>query len=90
MKRTKKSCKSDSKFYKNIFTVVKVNGSNITVQKSTGKRYTRNLTFFKKVCIQSGDEKKIIDEKEKPFMNTEKYRKTYPKRNRKVNLVTII
>ena len=68
MRRTKKSCKSDSKFYNNIFTVVKVNGSNITVQKSTGERYTRNISFFKTVCIQPGDEKKIIDEKEKPFM----------------------
>ena len=84
MKRTKKSCKSDSKFYNNIFTVVKVNGSNITVQKSTGERYTRNISFFKTVCIKPDDENKIIDEKEKPFMNTEKFRKTYPKRNRKV------
>ena len=80
MKRTRKICKSDSKFHKNIFTVVKVNGSNITVQKSTGERYTRNISFFKKVCIQPADEN---DEKENTFMNTETFRKTYPKRNRK-------
>ena len=50
MKRTKKSCKSDSKFYKNIFTVVKVNGSNITVQKSRREffilKYSINNCIF--------------------------------------------
>ena len=50
MKRTKKSCKIDSKFYKNILTVVKVNGSNITVQKSTGERDTIEIYHFLKKC----------------------------------------
>ena len=84
MKRTKKSCKSDSKFHKNIFTVVKVNGSNITVQKSTGERYTRNISFFKKVCIEPGDEKKIIDEKRKYIYEHRNVQKNIPKTKQKM------
>ena len=86
MKRSIKGVKSDSKFYNHVFTVIKVHGSTVTVQKKSGEKYTRNISFFKtvkEIPLSQVPPDTIQTQKPRDHRIETSERKTYPKRNRK-------
>ena len=74
MKRTGIGKKDDSEFLNTQFKIIDIKHSMITVENDHGKRYTRNISFFKKVKAE-----KNTDNREEIERNQ---RKSYPKRNR--------
>lgn len=77
LRREKNADKTKSKYYKTIFKVIDINHNMVTVINERGNKYTRNITYVKKV--QSPETEKPA---ELPLTNDKLERKKYPLWNR--------
>ena len=82
MMRDQKKSKFDTSFYNSEFIVVAIKDTMVTVESESGRRYARNVSFFK--LLKGKGKEDTIQQKGKvkpPVKRTE--RKSYPKRVRK-------
>ena len=87
MKRGKIGKKNESIFYHDVFTVVK-RKFPITVEKSNGQLYTRNISFFK--VVQENCRKQTTEEKTNPTKKYEERKRIHYDQESKMHRLNFI
>lgn len=84
MIRSRRKSKFESSFYNSTFTVLTIKGTMITVESENGKRYTRNISFFRKQKGTNSKDRINEQPNQNKTVESEKQNwKTYSKRERK-------